>query len=113
MSYTPSQQLLQRYADVLVNFALGGGSGVKPGEVVRIVAHEAAKPLYAELHRAVWRAGAHAIGQFLPDDDGAVNLSRDFYELASAEQLDYLPATYMRGMVDQVDHQVSVISDAD
>ena len=58
MSYTPSQQVLERYADVLINFALGGGSGVKRGDVVRIAAHESAKPLYVELHRAVWRAGA-------------------------------------------------------
>ena len=78
MSYTPSQQVLERYANVLVNFALGGGAGVKPGDVVRIAAHEAAKPLYVELHRAVWRAGAHAIGQYAPDDDGTFNLSRDF-----------------------------------
>ena len=58
MAYTPSQQVLERYADVLINFALGGGAGIKRGDVVRIVAHEAAKPLYVELHRAVWRAGA-------------------------------------------------------
>ena len=113
MPYTPSQQLLARYADVLVNFALGGGGGVKPGEVVRIVAHEAAKPLYFELHRATWRAGAHAVGQYLPDDDGSFNLSRDFFELASLEQVDYLPSVYMRGVIDQIDHQVSVLSDAD
>ena len=78
MSYTPSQQVLERYANVLVNFALGGGAGVKPGDVVRIAAHDAAKPLYVELHRAVWRAGAHAIGHYAPDDDGTFNLSRDF-----------------------------------
>ena len=113
MSHTPSQQVLQRYADVLINFALGGGSGVKRGEVVRIVAHEAAKPLYVELHRAVWRAGAHTIGHYVPDDDGAFNLSRDFYELAKEEQIDFFPAKYMRGVVDQMDHQVSVLSDSD
>jgi len=113
MSHTPSQQVLERYADVLINFALGGGSGVKPGDVVRIAAHEAAKPLYVELHRAVWRAGAHAIGHYVADDDGAFNLSRDFYELAKDEQIDFFPAKYMRGVVDQMDHQVSVLSDSD
>jgi len=113
MSHTPSQQVLERYADVLINFALGGGSGVKPGDVVRIAAHEAAKPLYVELHRAVWRAGAHAIGHYVADDDGAFNLSRNFYELANDEQIDFFPAKYMRGVVDQMDHQVSVLSDSD
>jgi aminopeptidase len=113
MSFRPSQAVLERYADVLVNFALGGGSGVKPGDVVRISAHEAAKPLYIELHRAVWRAGAHAIGSYLPDEDSDANLSRDFFTLAGDEQIDFFAATYMRGMIEQVDHQVSVLSDTD
>jgi aminopeptidase len=113
MSHTPSQQVLERYANVLVNFALGGGAGVKRGDVVRIAAHEAAKPLYVELHRAVWRAGAHAIGHYVPDDDAAFNLSRDFYELADQEQIDFFASTQMRGIIDQIDHQVSVLSDTD
>jgi len=86
MSFRPSQAVLQRYADVLVNFALGGGAGVKPGEVIRVTAHEVAKPLYVELHRAVWRAGAHTIGNYLPDDDAESNLSRDFYELGGTSR---------------------------
>ena len=113
MSFTPSRQVLERYADVLVNFALGAGTGIKRGDVVRVFAHEAAKPLYAELHRAVWRAGGHTIGAFAPDDAGSYNLARDFYEIAGEEQLDFFAADQMRGLIEQMDHQVSVISDAD
>ncbi len=113
MSFHPSQSVLERYADVLVNFALGGGAGVKRGDVVRISAHEAAKPLYVELHHAVWRSGAHAIGHYLPDEDASCNLSRDFYRLAGDEQVDFFAAAYMRGMIDQIDHQVTVLSDTD
>jgi aminopeptidase len=113
MPFQPSQKVLERYADVLVNFALGGGAWVQPGDVVRIGAHEAAKPLYAELHRAAWRAGAHTIGQYMPDEDAACNLARDFYELASDQQVDFFASTYMRGMIDQIDHQVTVLSDTD
>jgi aminopeptidase len=113
MAYVPPQEILERYASVLVNFALGGGEGVKPGEVVRVAAPESAKPLYAELNRAVWRAGAHVIGSYMPDDDHVTNLARDFFELASPEQLDHLSARYMRGLVDEMDHQVSVLADSD
>jgi aminopeptidase len=113
MTYTPPAEIIERYASVLVNFALGGGEGVKPGEVVRVVAPESAKPLYAALNRAVWRAGGHVIGGYQPDDDNSINLSRDFYELASDEQLDRFPAHYMRGLVDEMDHQVSVIAESD
>ena len=49
--YTPEPEILERYASVLVDFALGGGSGVKPGEVVRVASPESAKPLYVELQR--------------------------------------------------------------
>ncbi len=113
MAYSPPPQILERYADVLVNFALGGGAGIKPGEVVRVAAHEYAKPLYAELLRAIWRAGGHVITQYIPDDDESYRLSRDFYELAGDDQVDFFPERYMRGLVDQLDHQVFVISTTD
>jgi aminopeptidase len=111
--YTPPQDVLERYASVLVNFALGGGRGVQPGEVVRIVAPESAKPLYAELHRAVWRSGGQVIGAYQTDDDEQLNLQRDFFEIASEQQLAFFPARYVRGLVDEMDHQLSVIADSD
>ena len=110
MAYAPPQPILARYADVLVNFALGGGTGIKSGDVVRVAAHEAAKPLYAELLRAIWRSGGHVITQYLPDEDEPYNLGRDFYELAGDHQVDFFPERYMRGLVDEIDHQVFVIS---
>ena len=66
-----------------------------------------------ELNRAVWRSGGHVVSHYLPDDDAEHHLSRDFYELADDEQLDFFPARYIRGVVDEIDHQVSVLSDSD
>jgi len=113
VSFTPPQVVLERYAAVLVNFALGGGAGVQAGDVVLVGASEAAKPLYVELTRAVLRAGAHPIGRYSPDDDADYNMSRDFFDLASDEQIDFFAARYWRGLVDEIDHMVAVISDAD
>jgi aminopeptidase len=113
MSYVPPQEILERYASVLVGFAVGGGRGIRPGEVVRIVANESAKPLYAELTKAVWRGGGHVIAAYEPDDDERFNISRDFFELASDEQLDHFNAHYFRGVVDEMDHQVAVLADSD
>jgi aminopeptidase len=113
MTYHPPQEILERYASVLVDFALGGGRGIREGEIVRVVAHEAAKPLYRELCRAVWRSGGHLIGGYLPNDDADCNLSRDFYEIASDEQLDHFSERYYRGLVDEMDHQIGVLSDTD
>jgi hypothetical protein len=41
MSYVPPQEILERYAEVLIGFALGGGRGVAPGEVVRLAGRRA------------------------------------------------------------------------
>jgi aminopeptidase len=113
VSYVPPQEIIERYASVLVDFALGGGVGVQPGETVRIASPESAKPLYVELAKAVWRAGGHVLSAYRPDDDHQFNVSRDFYELASDEQLDHFSDDYMRGLVDQMDHQVTVLAEAD
>ena len=109
----PSEKILERYAAVLVDFALGGGRGVQPGEVVRVASPESAKPLYAELQKAVWRAGGHVIGAYQPDDDRRLNLSRDFYELPARSSSTTSRRAYMRGLIDEMDHQVSVIADSD
>jgi aminopeptidase len=113
MTYTPPQEILERYASVLIDYALGGGEGIKPGEVVRVTSPECSKPLYMELLRAVWRAGGHTIGGYHPDEEQRGGGSKDFFELASDAQLNHLPASYMKGMVDEIDHQVSVIADSD
>ncbi len=61
MSYIPPQEILEAYANVLVNWALGGGKGVQPGEVVQVKAEQEATPLADEVCKAVWRAGGHVI----------------------------------------------------
>jgi aminopeptidase len=113
MAYTPPQEILERYAKVFVDFALGGGTGIKPGDVVRVAGHESAKPLYAEVHKAIWRSGGHVIGQYLPDEAGEANLRRAFFEIAGPDQLDFFPERLMHGMIDDLDHQISIISTSD
>lgn len=108
-TYHPSPEILQKYADVLVNFALHGGGGVKKGEVVHIIVPESAKPLYVPLRNTVLKAGAHPIMQYLPDH---VALA-DIYTLSSDEQLEFFPASFARGLVDQIDHSIHIIAEAD
>src|SRR5947209_19583186 len=100
MPYEVPQAYIERYADLLVNFALGGGAGIEPGDVVQVIAPESAKALYAELCRAVWRAGGHVVGEYLPDDDHHVNLSRDFFQIADPAQHGFYPEKYKRALID-------------
>src|SRR3989344_3023412 len=111
--YTPSEKILANYADVLVNFALGGGTGIKKGEVVHITASETAKPLFIAVRNAVLDAGGHAIMHYAPDSsDPKESLARYFYQHADDHQLDWFPKKYVRGLVDEIDHVVHLISEA-
>ena len=114
--YTPSEKILKKYADVLVNFALGSGQGIKKGDVVRLSVNESAKPLFYEIYKAVIKAGGHVMSNYLPDDEWTrkrSSVSREFFELAQPHQLDFFPRSYIKGLADQIDHSVSIISDAD
>jgi aminopeptidase len=108
--YQPSQKILENYAKVLVNYALGGGKGIKKGDVVIVQAPESAKPLYIERLRAIWRSGGHAISRFSLDSGPA---DKDFFLLAEDHQLDFFPDKFMKGMIDQADHILFVIAEKD
>jgi aminopeptidase len=112
-AYAVPSVYLERYADLLINFALGGGTGIKRGDVVQLIAPETAKPLYAELSRAVWRAGGHVIHDYRPDEGPGINLRRDFFELADDEQQSFFPGAYYRGQLDEIDHFVFIICETD
>lgn len=113
MAYTPSLEILERYADLLVNFALNDGRGVPRGAVVWVKSPDNAKPLYVEVSRAVWRAGGHVLEDYSPSDDGEYKLMRDFYELASETQLDFFAERYWRGLLDQADCVLQIRSSTD
>lgn len=111
MTYVPPRKILEKYADVLVNFALNGGKGIKEGETVRLVAEESAKLLYFELRRALLKAGGNVISSYRPSNDKNFNFDKDFYDCAKGEQIKFFPGKYMRGIADQIDHQIYVISE--
>ena len=120
--YHPPQDILDKYADVLVNFALGSVDpmtgvkrkrGIKKGETVMVQASESAKPLYAAVLKAVWKAGGHAIGRYAPDNEPWFKFDRTFFEHAEDHQLDFFPESYFKGMVEQADHLVVIMSETD
>lgn len=106
--FVPTKRTLEKYADVLINFALNSGKGIKKGDVIFLQVPESAKPLLKELRIAVLKAGGFPMTQYLPE-----GLMRDYFEYSSDEQLKFFPAKYLRGKVDQMDHVVSIIADTD
>jgi aminopeptidase len=107
-SYVPSQEILDKYADVLVNFALNSGEGVKKGEVVQCVVPDIAKPLALALHNTILKAGAHPILRLVPS-----GFDKHFYQLASEEQLLFFPSDFIKSRVSLIDHTIGIIADVD
>lgn len=107
-NYQPSQKILRKYAQVLINCALNSGQGLKKGEVVRLMVPDIAKPLARELQNAVLRAGGHPMMQLVPTE-----FTQDFFTLANDQQLTFFPKKYIKERVDVTDHQVFIIADPD
>ncbi len=112
MSFVPEREVLERYARLLIGFALGQGNGIRPGDVVQVHGSDACKPLYIEACAAIWRAGGHVIHAYMPSEDGYGDVRRAFLELAGDEQLTFVPETYAHAVVDQVDHDLVLYAPA-
>ncbi len=106
--YTPSPEILKKYADVLIKFALWGGKGVQPGDVVFIQVPECAKPMLKPLQIAVLEAKAHPLIHYIPE-----GITRSFFDNASDKQLTFMPEQYLRERVNAATHFVSMISTDD
>jgi aminopeptidase len=111
MSYEPSQEILDKYAKVLVNFALNSGKGIKPGDVIRLSSPLSALPFYRALKKQIIDSGGLIINGLYDDmDEGS---AKYFYEKATPKQLTTFLDKYFKGLADQVDHTISVIADHD
>lgn len=105
-SYLPPQNIIDRYAHVLVNFALNSGAGVKKGEVVQCSVPDVAKPMALALQNTLLKAGAHPVIRLLP-----TGFDHDFYTLASDEQLGFFPREFLKARADMIDHQIGIIAE--
>ena len=110
MSYTPPEEILDKYAKVLVNFALGGGTGIKKGEVVFLQSPLSALPYYRALRKNILDSGGLIINGLSDDMSGS---AKYFYEHASHQQLTAFLGKFYKGLVEQVDHRIAVIAEHD
>ena len=110
MAYTPPEVVLEKYAKVLVNFALGGGTGIKKGETVYLQAGLSALPFYRALKKVILDSGGHMINSLGDDEDG---FGRYFYDHATDEQITSFPAPYFKGLVKVIDHRIAILSEHD
>ncbi len=107
--FKPKKEVLEKYADLLVNFALGSGEGIKKGDVVYVVAEDVAKPFLFEIRNTILRSGGFPIIKMIPTG----NWDKTFFELANEDQLKFFPKKYNKALVDLADHYVGIIADTD
>ena len=105
-NYIPSQEILDSYARVLVQFALGSGKGIAKGEVVQCVVPDVAKPLARSLQNTILESGGHPLLRLLP-----TGFDHDYYRLASPDQLTFFPTQYMKSRAKLIDHTIAIIAD--
>lgn len=105
-NYIPPQEILDSYARVLVQFALGSGKGVAKGEVVQCVVPDVAKPLARSLQNTILESGGHPLLRLLP-----TGFDQDYYRLASPDQLTFFPTQYMKSRAKLIDHTIAIIAD--
>lgn len=104
--YQPSPELLKKYADVLVKFALWSGEWAKKGDVIFVQLPECAKPMYLPLQKSILEAWAHPIFEYYPD-----GVSRHFYEYASDEQIAFYPEHFLNWKLQQMTHVISILAE--
>lgn len=114
-SFTPSAEILQKYAELLVRFGIQSRDGKKPkkGSVVQFVVPEVAKPLYFHLQAEILKNGYNPLGVFVPNNDKDYNFDKNFFDHAKLDQIDFFADKYHRGLIDQVDCSIGIIADTD
>lgn len=105
-AFTPNQKILLNYAQVLVNFALNSGKGIKTNEVILLQYDDPALPLALAVYQAILHKGGHIIVR--GHNEGFDKL---FYQNADKNQLTYFPAKYSKALVDTIDHRIYLMAD--
>lgn len=105
---TPNKDLLEKYARVLIDFALNDGDGIKKGDVVYLVTQSPGIPLAQEVYRSIIRSGGFPLIQIQDDSFSLISLLE-----GSDEQLTFFPDKFYRGLADNIDHYVRILADRD
>jgi aminopeptidase len=103
--FKPKKEILEKYADVLVNFALGSGEGIKEKETVYLQFDADALDLGKEVYKAILNAEAYPIERMSDEDFVKIK-----FDTAKDHQLEFFPEKYLKALVDTMDHRIALIA---
>jgi aminopeptidase len=107
------ESLLQKYAQVMVHYALNNGQGINKGDTVFLVGQEVTKGLFIAIAREIYRAGGNLISNYLPDNVRDQSLVRFLLQQGTDEQVGFFAKPYWQGIVDATDHILFIVSEPD
>jgi aminopeptidase len=108
-----SDDLLSKYAQVMVRYALNNGNGINPGDTVFLVGQECTRDLFLAIGREVYAAGGNLITNYQPNNTQATSLARYLLQQGSDEQVGFFAEPYWRGIVEATDHILFIVSEPD
>ena len=111
--YKLKDDLLKKYAQVMVHYALNNGKGISKGDTVYFVAPECAKDLFIAIAKEIYAAGGNLITQYLPDNIRQTSLTRFLLQNGTNEQVSFFATPYWQGIVDSTDHILFIIAEPD
>ena len=111
--YKLNDDLLKKYAQVMVHYALNNGNGINKGDTVYLVAQECAKDLFIAIAKEIYAAGGNLITNYLPDNIRQTSLTRFLLQNGTDEQVSFFAAPYWQGIVDSADHILFIIAEPD
>jgi aminopeptidase len=103
--YTPSQKILENYAKVMIDFALGKGMGVQKGQVVYLQYDIDALPLALTVYKRILQKGAYPMVRGIDE-----NFEKIMFQNASDDQLKFFPKKYTKSLVDTINHRIYLIA---
>ncbi len=106
--YTPSKEILDNYARVMIDFALGKGRGVKEKDVVYLQYDAEAEPLALAVFKRILERGAYPMLK-----SNEEKFERLMFETASDDQLKFFPKEYTKTLIDTIDHRLYLIAPTD
>jgi aminopeptidase len=106
--FTPSQKILENYAKVLIDFALGKGKGIREKEIVYLQYDSEALPLALVVYKRILEKGVYPMVRGIDE-----SFQKIMFENSSDDQLKFFPKKYTKSLVDTIDHRIYLIAPTD
>src|SRR3989338_9429071 len=99
--FIPSKKILENYAKVLIDFALGKGQGIKERQVIYLQYDTEALPLALAVYKRILEKGAHPMVKGIEE-----SFQKAMFESASDNQLKFFPKNYSKSLIETIDHRI-------